>query len=309
MFRGDWRNLAAIGLTGVLALVGAGTLFLSANSLQSAYQEASQKHAKQYADQATVEQKGCIALPVAKRANCKGEAQETARKGQRDEYDLEAQRVTATWTQHMGIAAMIGMAVSIIGVGLIWTTFHETRRANIIAGQALEGQLRPWVDFEVENAGSLKLTDGCWEIIGKIEFNNIGVSPAVDLTYMATMIFGDDPDPHLKELVEKFDTSELSWADKNLFHGKAWHRKGVAVHSGTLTGKVQVTYVVIARYRTVYSKTYRFTAKAYDVQAASEGPEGLFYPEGKVVDFDNRPSAAFSGANLIERQHYAGFTT
>ena len=41
----------------------------------------------------------------------------------------------------MGIAAIIGLAVSIFGVGLVWITFQETKFANEIAKR----DQRAWV--------------------------------------------------------------------------------------------------------------------------------------------------------------------
>jgi hypothetical protein len=49
---------------------------------------------------------------------------------------LAAQKITAWWTKVMGIAAMIGMALSTATVLLIWTTFRETKRAADAAADA-----------------------------------------------------------------------------------------------------------------------------------------------------------------------------
>lgn len=50
-----------------------------------------------------------------------------------DEYyaqaDLEAQQSMAEWTRWMGIAAALGVALSMVGVYLIWRTWHATRVA------------------------------------------------------------------------------------------------------------------------------------------------------------------------------------
>lgn len=70
--------------------------------------------------------------------DCAAEAEREARPDQRDEYDLEAQRTMAAWTRAMGIAALIGMGVGIAGLGLIYTTFRETRRQAQIAQQNLQ---------------------------------------------------------------------------------------------------------------------------------------------------------------------------
>jgi len=52
---------------------------------------------------------------------------------QREYEDLVSQRKSALWAMIMGVAALAGMALSVVGVVLVWTTFNETRRANEIA--------------------------------------------------------------------------------------------------------------------------------------------------------------------------------
>lgn len=52
--------------------------------------------------------------------------------------DLKAQREMAKWTRYMGMAAIVGVVLSMVGVGLVYTTFAETRKANVIAKMAAE---------------------------------------------------------------------------------------------------------------------------------------------------------------------------
>ena len=83
------------------------------------------------------------------------EAEETADQAYRDEYGLEAQRVTATWTAKMGIVAIIGMMASLIGIVLVFITFRETRRTADAAFTSIEMQIQiergyvscPWGAF------------------------------------------------------------------------------------------------------------------------------------------------------------------
>lgn len=55
--------------------------------------------------------------------------QEAADNHRRAEADLEAQQTMAKWTRLMGIAAVLGVGLSIVGVYLIWRTWHATRGA------------------------------------------------------------------------------------------------------------------------------------------------------------------------------------
>lgn len=127
MLRGNRFNFIAIGLALAFAVVTGLLLYHNASSLQASYERSAAKSAENYANRATIEMERCATLSGASRADCEYQAQESRRQGERDEYDLEAQRITAAWTAHMGAAAIIGMAVSILGVGLIYATFEQTR--------------------------------------------------------------------------------------------------------------------------------------------------------------------------------------
>jgi hypothetical protein len=52
---------------------------------------------------------------------------------QREYEDLIAQRKSALWSMIMGVAALICMALSALGVALVWLTFDEQRKANRLA--------------------------------------------------------------------------------------------------------------------------------------------------------------------------------
>jgi uncharacterized protein YhbP (UPF0306 family) len=61
--------------------------------------------------------------------DCADEIKETARANQRAEYDVAAQETMAIWTAVMGTVAVLGVALSGVGVYLIWQTWAETRKA------------------------------------------------------------------------------------------------------------------------------------------------------------------------------------
>lgn len=130
MLRRYWRTIATIGLAVAVAAGIGFWLFSEGQGLQFTYEHQASEKAKEYRDSARVNvQRRCALVPVAQRANCAAEQYEAAREGERKEYDLQAQLVTSAWTRAMGIAAIIGMTVGIFGLGLLYTTFRETRRS------------------------------------------------------------------------------------------------------------------------------------------------------------------------------------
>jgi hypothetical protein len=130
--RSDWSRYYTPGLIALalLAALGGAGLLYKATKLQTGYESGATKEAKYYADAAHIKiERRCVPLAAPEEAKCRSEEREAAREGQRREYDLEAQRVTANWTRYMAYAAIVGMVVGIFGIGLIFVTFRETRSA------------------------------------------------------------------------------------------------------------------------------------------------------------------------------------
>jgi hypothetical protein len=160
----------------------ASALFLLVRDLStvdSAYSHAATDAAVKYQrDAHAYIKERCFAPPGLGEIDCASKADEAAREGQRKEQDLAAQNITAWWTKVMGIAALIGMALSAIGVWLVKTTFDETRKANDLA--KLHQRARVQVNLEV---GDLK--QGF--LILALRGENIGGSVALDASVQFSM--------------------------------------------------------------------------------------------------------------------------
>lgn len=105
--------------------------------------------------------------------DCIAETNQAARENEREEQDLAAQKITAWWTKVMGIAALIGMALSAVGVWLIKTTFDETRRGNEIAAAAAGSEYGASFDII---GGHVRIEAGM--IFVRFRVKNTGKSPA-----------------------------------------------------------------------------------------------------------------------------------
>jgi hypothetical protein len=143
-------------------------------------QEARQAHAK-------YTKNGCneIAKPKPQVASVKkaesepcapNEKAQEENDNRRDYADLVAQRSSALWAKIMGIAALIGMGLSFVGVALVWTTFRETRKANDIAAKFQRAVIVPKLNI----VDSSERTYVC-----SVEAENVGASPAVDVHVFA----------------------------------------------------------------------------------------------------------------------------
>lgn len=68
---------------------------------------------------------------------CARNIEQAARSEQRQEYDLYSQQAMALWTGVMGGMAVLGVALSGVGVYLIWQTWDATREAAVNSRKTL----------------------------------------------------------------------------------------------------------------------------------------------------------------------------
>jgi hypothetical protein len=80
----------------------------------------------------------CVGIPDLEAVKCRYEALDAQREHDSNQSDLIAQRQSALWAYIMGAAAVIGMALSAVGVWLVKATFDATREANIIQKTAMK---------------------------------------------------------------------------------------------------------------------------------------------------------------------------
>jgi hypothetical protein len=138
----NWGKGLKIRLILVAAIIGfaiAASTILWGLSQKSKYEREADGRYKEYASHSYYPNRyACLSLPIFNQIDCIAKHEADAREYQRSEQDLVSQRVTALWTVLMGGAAIIGMMLSAVGIILVWTTFRETREANIIANDTIE---------------------------------------------------------------------------------------------------------------------------------------------------------------------------
>lgn len=85
--------------------------------------------------------------------DCAAALQSALRSEEREIHDLAAQQVMALWTAIMGGMAVVGVALSGLGVYLVWTTFKATQRASESSMKTYEAYIaveRPRLHVSVE---------------------------------------------------------------------------------------------------------------------------------------------------------------
>ena len=80
----------------------------------------------------------CVGIARIEKVVCLNEAIDAQHEYETNQQDLAAQKTSALWAYIMGAAAVIGMALSAVGVWLIKATFDETQRTAQIAQNNLD---------------------------------------------------------------------------------------------------------------------------------------------------------------------------
>lgn len=120
-------ELAAVGFLTVAFIVG---LLLWAVQIQATINHQSVDNTEGHRLRADKHiQNRCIKLPQPAHENCVESTRAASEELEREERDLEAQKVMALWTAVMGAMAVIGVGLSGFGVYLIWRTWVATRTA------------------------------------------------------------------------------------------------------------------------------------------------------------------------------------
>lgn len=192
---------------------------------QSRYSREAELRASEHARHAAYEIEKSCDVVVAPRGKAKclrdavSEYRLKADDNRRDYDDLVAQQSSALWAFVMGISALFGLALSVLGVVLVWLTFREQRIANADARKAAldsaedtrraieqaeisanaatrqveiseltaKGQLRAYVGSAGINATMQTDDRGSPEWITQIEWRNSGSTPAYNVVSMFTV--------------------------------------------------------------------------------------------------------------------------
>jgi hypothetical protein len=117
---------------------------------QAGYQQYAANQSSQYARYAEhKERQACSGVPGNQLPKCLAEARISTeldkRSYEHDQADLIAQRKAALWAEMMGLAALLGMGLSIVGVVLVYVTFRATREGNEIQKRIGEAQTRAYI--------------------------------------------------------------------------------------------------------------------------------------------------------------------
>lgn len=140
MLRGNWHKHPKAGLVGGLLAAFVFCLgVIGLAHLQAVqYERDANDRANEYAEYTLQKvSEACVGISGRERVICLNEAFEAQREYENTQQDLTAQQKAALWAFVMGAAAVVGMALSAVGVWLVKRTFDETRKSADAAQKTL----------------------------------------------------------------------------------------------------------------------------------------------------------------------------
>jgi hypothetical protein len=191
--------------------------------LQSQYDDAASQDAAEYARYAEQEVgEACRGVAPVELVHCFSDARIKSelkkREYEHEQADLVAQQTGALWTTLMGLAAILGMGLSVVGVYLVWTTFKETRKANELAMD----ERAPSIHVEAIEYAPVGDKLRATAIV-----RNFGSSEAINLGTTFLVAFGPYPlPPFPPDLDEPAGSSKIAAGGKrhlNLTHNDSAH--------------------------------------------------------------------------------------
>jgi len=312
----DWRKGIATKLGVVIALVVAVSAIgwgwnYGLVQERTYEQEAGQAHADQSENGCYQMAKTQVQSPSVKQLDSKpctpDEKAQQENDNRRDYADLVAQRSSALWAKIMGIAALIGMGLSLVGVALVWTTFRETRKANEISSATTEAENRAWIKVSVELKPLHIFPDAIQMENVRVTIKNVGHSVARQICcwasfhvqhsgFMRIGKFDDIPDP-------QFIKSDRLL---NLWHGQSetvlrrGHGLGPNLHN-LPSETFEIFMRVVVEYTTIFSpEKTRMTELIIRLIDNRGGPFSTAHiPHNGVIDYNVREHEDGSGGGRI----------
>lgn len=219
-------------------------------------------------------QKDCAGREGQAAFECIYEKVEASQQQARDEQDLTAQQKSANGTMITAALAFLGLIASVIGIGLVYTTFNETRKANEIARESLIAANRAWLRVTTRTEFSIRFYNDCMAARMCFTVHNIGSSVAKEVKVWAIFQiigpgdivgFGKDQLPPPIYIADR--NGIAIWPEKE--HEFDRNVPGACPALVSIPdGNFQVLMKVVVRYKTIYDTANdeeRVTEAIYEV--------------------------------------------
>lgn len=269
MFRGNRLNLAAVGLVfaALITIIFCLGLVNWAKSTATEYERQSAYRIADYSENIYRKQRNsCVRLVPKVKQQCEWELDEAKRTYEHDQEDLVAQKSAAFWGYVMGVSAVFGMGLSIIGVCLIWTTFRETRKANQISRDAN----RAWIGISVSESGKFWLSTEKLEFYFDVILENHGSSPAIEVFCRGFIVLGD---PKGFDLPPMEDVMPAKHTDSECIvfqNSKPLRTELIAEWKSEQPDRAEINLIVACRYKILGHQEWRRSTRTFQLRPGVE---------------------------------------
>jgi hypothetical protein len=180
---------------------------------------------------------------------------------------------SAWWTGATFYTALIGLLLgsatmaAAIAAAIYAKRAAEATEATVKIGEeASERQFRPWLTVKIDSPFRLHTVNGLPKFMGSVHIENVGHTPAVNISYVATMCVGYEPDI---QMMIDFSARRKEYFGfiGDMFPGKFVTRAVRAEHSGRPVQMTTCYFVISVFYRSVFSETDKVTACFFRVYA------------------------------------------
>lgn len=103
--------------------------------------------------------------------------------------EFAARDTYAQWA--MTFFAFIATIASIVAVILLYSTLKTTRKLNKLTSEAFLNEQRPWLKVTPNNFIEIGRTEDNWFSVYGVNIENVGKSPAVNITFLTKTFFID----------------------------------------------------------------------------------------------------------------------
>ncbi|NUB42968.1 hypothetical protein GEU84_001095 [Fertoebacter nigrum] len=259
-----WRGPLAFVIFGIVLSAVAALLIWDYAAILTEQRVRYEEASRSYADQAAERiKRDCGAdLAAASLRDCIRKEIEAAEDSKRAERDLDAQETMARFTRVMGYTGLIGLALGVGSVYLIWATLSETQRMAKITRDIGQKQVRAYIAV----TGAELLADlEHGRMMVRIYIRNSGNSPAtmVKVGVVMEMFNPRDAEANIGSLAWKApfrnphaDIVANEVREINLRPAKLMFNRGASPRTFRLAG--EVIYADVFSETGLETHTYRF---------------------------------------------------
>ncbi|WP_156457918.1 hypothetical protein [Sphingomonas sp. Leaf412] len=268
------RSLIVAAIFGLVAIPFGAGLAIGGEWTSKPYEQTQKPHAsaKRYATKPL--DSGFAAYPIVESNRCYSAKDH-------DSADLCAQwraaiaaekaASSAAWSNYLSV---IGAVLSLAGLAFLLRSLSQTelalkqaKIANQIAADGVEAQMRAWVDISLDL--NMRHSPFAGDFVrALVKFRNKGSTPALNLSYFLAITTTGKLVQEVDRIRDDFFSGDLDWSDYIIFPSDDFERHTTGENTAGHEGLSGYVVYVVAVYETVFSKTKRITARAWNIHDA-----------------------------------------